>query len=206
MTPSHSAPFQRRALSQGSLSWIVSEEDSPAGLGLNRLRLRSAYGRSGVRPGTNDALQFFQAGVTATARLLSGDTPGLVVQAPGNPGLKPETTTEVEAGLDWEMFSNRVSFEFTYYNKKSRDALIARVLPRRPARRHDALREPRAVTHRGVEACSTPISTRIVRGGPRSLPGYVHHQQAGRLAVSRRRSPRRSQQEGYPLNGYWQSK
>ena len=204
------ADFSGVLYPKASLSWIISEEDFfPQASWLNSLRFRSAYGRSGVRPGTNDALQFFQAGASATARLLGQDTPGLVVQAPGNPDLKPETTTEVEAGLDWEMFSNRVSFEFTYYNKKSRDALIARVLP--PSGGTGAttrFENLGAVTNKGLEGL---FNARIVQaasfGWDLGLSGSYNTNKLVALGgVPPQVTATVQQREGYPLNGYWQRK
>jgi hypothetical protein len=54
--------------------------------------------------------------------------PAFAVGGAGNPGLKPERTTEAEGGFDLAMFNNRATFEVTYYAKRSRDALISRTL------------------------------------------------------------------------------
>ncbi|MEO6779261.1 MAG: TonB-dependent receptor, partial [Gemmatimonadaceae bacterium] len=53
------------------------------------------------------------------------DTPGLVAAALGNAALKPERSAEFEAGFETQLIANRVNFDFTYYNKKTKDALIA---------------------------------------------------------------------------------
>ncbi|MGQ0764814.1 MAG: SusC/RagA family TonB-linked outer membrane protein [Gemmatimonadota bacterium] len=110
-----------------SASWVVSDESFfPQTAWLNQLRLRSAYGASGVQPGTIDAVQFFSP---STARTESGDEPALVFSTLGNRNLKPERSTEMEVGIDGSFFNSRVSTELTYYDKKSRDALISRILP-----------------------------------------------------------------------------
>ena len=107
---------------------------------LNQLRLRTAYGASGVQPGTIDAVQYFSA---TTARRESGDAPAVVFSTLGNRNLKPERSTELELGVDGTFWNNRLSTEITYYNKSSKDALISRV-PAAVARhrRHGAPREP----------------------------------------------------------------
>ena len=112
---------------KASVSYVVSEEPFFPQFGfLQQLRLRSAYGASGVRPGTTDALPFF----TATQVSMGGtDQPAVVLSALGNRDLKPERSTEFEAGLDLTMFNNRANLEFTYYSKVSKDALIQRILP-----------------------------------------------------------------------------
>ena len=44
----------------------------------------------------------------------------------GNPDLKPERSRELELGFDASMFDSRLSVEFTYYNKLTKDALVRR--------------------------------------------------------------------------------
>jgi hypothetical protein len=46
----------------------------------------------------------------------------------GNPDLRPERQTEFEAGVDVTLMSGRITFEGTYYNRLSTDALISRPL------------------------------------------------------------------------------
>ncbi|HEY2164357.1 MAG TPA: TonB-dependent receptor, partial [Gemmatimonadaceae bacterium] len=52
------------------------------------------------------------------------DTPGLIANALGNPALRPEKSAEFESGFESRLF-NVVNVDFTYYNKKTHDALIA---------------------------------------------------------------------------------
>ena len=104
-------------------SWVISDESFfPRGNVLSSLRLRAAYGLSGLQPGTTDAQQFFNP-VAVTA---SGvDVPGFTIGNLGNANLKPEKSREVELGFELGLLSERASFEFTFYDKKSTDALIA---------------------------------------------------------------------------------
>jgi hypothetical protein len=46
----------------------------------------------------------------------------------GNPNLKPEKSTEIEGGFDLGLFGDRVSLEYTHYNKVTKDALVNVVL------------------------------------------------------------------------------
>jgi outer membrane receptor protein involved in Fe transport len=110
-----------------SASWVVSDEGFFPALGfVNQLRLRTAYGASGVQPGTIDAVQYFSP---TAARTESGDEPALVFSTLGNRQLKPERSAELELGVDGTFWNSRVSTEVTYYSKKSSDALISRILP-----------------------------------------------------------------------------
>ncbi|MCC7134152.1 MAG: SusC/RagA family TonB-linked outer membrane protein [Gemmatimonadales bacterium] len=104
-------------------SW-VAKEATDAGL-LSSLRLRGAYGATGQQPGALAALTYY-SGVTVA--LLGGNRPGVSLAGLGSPTLKPERSTEIEAGFDVGLFSNKVNVEFTAYQKKTNDALIARPL------------------------------------------------------------------------------
>lgn len=92
---------------KASLSWILSEESFfPKPGFLNQFRLRTAYGASGVSPGTNDALLFFSP---RTANIADQGSPGVTFNAVGNPLLKPERAVELEGGVDISMFDSRLS-------------------------------------------------------------------------------------------------
>ena len=116
---------------KASISYVISEEPFfPKPAWLNQLRLRTALGASGVRPGSNDALQYF-ASTAVALKAVDGsvsDQPGVVVSTLGNRDLKPEKSTELEAGIDGTFFDSRFNVEITYYNKDSRDALINQII------------------------------------------------------------------------------
>jgi TonB-linked SusC/RagA family outer membrane protein len=110
-----------------SASWVVAEEPwFPQMDFLNTLRLRTAWGVSGLRPGFRDAVTLFQPTTVATP---AGDVAGVSLSVTGNEVLKPERSTEYEFGFDTGLFEDRLSIEATYFNKTSEDALIERRLP-----------------------------------------------------------------------------
>jgi hypothetical protein len=122
--------FQRVFYPKASISWIISDESFfPHPEWLNQFRLRSAYGASGVQPGGAVALQTFGSATANIAPIPGGvsavDAPGLVAQALGNPNLKPERSTETEAGFELSVLNSRAHFDFTYYNKRTHDALVS---------------------------------------------------------------------------------
>ena len=188
-----------------SASWVVSDEPFLAKPGwLNQLRLRTAFGASGVQPGTTDAIPYFSA-----SRLLgeSGEAPAVVFSALGNRNLKPERSTELELGFDMNLWDDRISTELTYYRKSSRDALVSRVLP--PSlgagltSRFENLGEVRNSGFEGlvraqlaqynrfgwdVQLNASTNSNELVSLG--GLPNIVT-------------SSTIQQREGYPLNGWW---
>jgi TonB-linked SusC/RagA family outer membrane protein len=121
--------FQRVVYPKVSLSWVVSDEPGlPKLRWMDQLRLRTSYGASGVQPGATAGLtQFSAATVSIPSRgITSGtDIAGLASSNPGNALLKPETSAEFEAGFEARLLRGRVSIDYTYYNKKTTDALIS---------------------------------------------------------------------------------
>ena len=89
---------------------------------LSTFRIRAALGKSGLQPGAFDRFTTFQAG---TSELGAGLRPANL----GDPDLKPETTTEIEAGAEMGLFNNRMAFDFTYWDRTTLDALVERQFP-----------------------------------------------------------------------------
>jgi TonB-linked SusC/RagA family outer membrane protein len=199
------ANFKTAIYPKLSASWVLSDEPFFPKLGwLSQLRLRSAYGASGVQPGTIDAVRYYSA---STARLESGDATGLVFSTLGNSELKPERSGELEVGFDGTYWNGRLSTEFTYYNKSSKDALVSRILP--PSNGTGAtsrLENLGEVTNKGWEmlVSATPVQHRVI-GWDISLNGSSNENKLVTLGgvpniVS---SSTQQQREGYPLNGWW---
>jgi TonB-linked SusC/RagA family outer membrane protein len=108
-------------------SWVIADEPwFPQTNVVSSLRLRAAYGKSGLRPDFRDAETFFNP---AAVQVGGGSVAAVTLQNTGNEDLEPEKTTEYEFGFDVGLFDERVSLEATYFDKKSRDALINRQLP-----------------------------------------------------------------------------
>ncbi len=101
-------------------SWVLSEESFFNAGFINNLKLRAAWGRAGRQPDVFAARRLY-APITA-----GGDQPGLTTDAVGNPDLKPEVGEELEVGFDASLMDDRIGLGFTFYNKDTRDAIIAR--------------------------------------------------------------------------------
>ncbi len=145
-----------------SMSWVASEEPffpKPGWLGA--LKLRAAYGSSGLHPGPTDALQFFNP---TPVVINNTDVPGITIGGLGNAALKPERTNETEAGLDAELRPLSARIAFTYYSKLSHDALIAVTLPPSCGCGTSIFRNLGSVSNKGVEisAAATVIHARNV--------------------------------------------
>jgi hypothetical protein len=188
-----------------SASWILSQEGFFPKFGLlDELRLRTAYGASGVQPGTIDAVPYYAATRTLGE---SGEVPGVVFTALGNTNLKPERSTELEAGFDATFWRGKVNTQITYYNKISRDALVSRVLP--PSlgtgntSRFENLGE---VRNTGWEAL---ISTVLLQSSSLGWDFTVSGSSNANKLVTLGGVPNiinsstQQNREGYPLNGWW---
>jgi TonB-dependent starch-binding outer membrane protein SusC len=104
-------------------SWVVSDESFfPKTDILSSLRLRVANGRSGRQPNFRDAITFFNA---TTVNVNGADVPGIAIGGTGNINLRPERSIETEFGFDAGFLRQRLNFEFTHYNKKTDDLLVA---------------------------------------------------------------------------------
>ncbi len=105
---------------KASLSWAIAQEPH------NLLRLRAAYGQSGVQPQPGAALRLY---APAPAYMGGSLTPGDTVASFGNGRLRPERSSELEAGADVGIFSNRLTVELTGYVKTTTDALVSAPVP-----------------------------------------------------------------------------
>lgn len=186
-------------------SWVISDEDFfPAFDWVDQLRIRSAYGSSGVQPGSTDALQFYSA-----TRFLgeSGELPALIYTTLGNRNLKPERSTEIEFGIDGTFWGSRIFTELTYYSKLSDDALVSRILPPSLGTGATArLENVGQVKNAGLEALVTLQAIRTENfGWDMSVNGSLTENKLVTLSglpnivVSSTLQHR----EGYPLNGWW---
>ncbi len=111
--------------------------------GVDNLKLRAAYGRAGNKPQFGQA--FTPLVVTVENNIL-GTRPAL---GAGRIDIKPERSSEAEAGLDATLFGGRASFEFTGYRKGIDDLILT------------ATRAP-----------STGFTTEVVQGGSLINRGY----------------------------------
>ncbi len=141
-----------------SVSWVITDEPFfPKVKGLDQLRLRSAYGASGVQPGATSALVTYASNTvnqpTVVVNQSGTDTPGLRQSALGNPNLKPELSVETEVGFEARILGNRANIDVTYYSKQTRDALISQVIaPSAGPASTTVLRNLGSVKNAGIEA------------------------------------------------------
>jgi hypothetical protein len=127
-------------------SWVALE-GRPGWL--NDLRVRTAYGLSGLQPGALAALTY-DAPVTASI-FGAANTPGAVVGAKGDPELEPERSSELEGGADVGLLNNKIRLGLTLYDKITKDALVSRNLPPSLGTTATRIENVGTVTNRGIE-------------------------------------------------------
>ena len=109
--------YNTAAYPKASVSWLALSD------GPTTIRVRGAFGESGVQPLNGAALRLYRPAVVTIG---SGGTPltGTQLDWPGNPNLRPERSAEIEGGIDIDAWANRVSVELTGYSKTTHDALV----------------------------------------------------------------------------------
>lgn len=155
-------------------TWTISEEPffSKWTKYVNSLRIRAAWGTTGRSPAPGAALATLVASpYNIVGSTLNGANPG----NPGNAGLKPERGTEYEAGFDATFLKDRVAAELTYFNKQTRDLIIAKPIAPSLGFNSNPLRNIGSVVNSGVELALNVAAVQMrnfewdVRGGINSL-------------------------------------
>ncbi|MFA8433756.1 MAG: SusC/RagA family TonB-linked outer membrane protein [Marinifilaceae bacterium] len=99
-------------------SWRVSEEDFMSDIAwVDNLKLRGSYGTSG-----NDQVGLYDYITNFSSWNYDGN-PGNALYKPGNANLGWEESASLTLGLDYTLFSNRLSGSLEYYNRKTSDLL-----------------------------------------------------------------------------------
>ncbi|WP_229598178.1 SusC/RagA family TonB-linked outer membrane protein [Runella aurantiaca] len=112
-----------------SAGWRVSEEkffDAFKNI-ISELKLRGSWGKTG-----NQAVglySYFQTLNSSTYTFGGSVVQGYVQSNLANPGLTWETTTQTDIGLDAQLWNNRLSFTFDYYDKLTDGILLNLPIP-----------------------------------------------------------------------------
>lgn len=99
-----------------SVSYVTSEEPWwPDALG--EMKLRAAMGYAGRAPDPFDKLKTYSPTTYA-------GSPAVTPRNLGDTLIGPERTREIEVGFESGLVNNRLSVEFTYYHRRTSDALM----------------------------------------------------------------------------------
>ncbi|MFN9795464.1 MAG: SusC/RagA family TonB-linked outer membrane protein [Gemmatimonas sp.] len=195
--------FQSIVYPKASMSYLISEEDWwKAPSWVNTMRLRYAYGQSGVQPGPNDALRFYTAGITSVQNL---DQPTITQAALGNANLRPERSAEHEMGFETQMLNQRLSLDFTYYSKITTDALYSAILPPSFGSVTSQLRNLASVKNAGIEvALNAQLVQRDAFGWDVNISSSANDNAVVSLGGTPPQIGTTTRiQTGYPVGGLW---
>lgn len=107
--------------------WVMTEESFMANQNIfSTLKPRVSWGITGNQNGIND----FQARGLWGGGANYTDFPGTAPNQLANPDLKWETTTQTNIGIDIGILNDRFTLTFDWYNKQTKDLLLAVPLPR----------------------------------------------------------------------------
>ncbi|MBO9634665.1 MAG: TonB-dependent receptor, partial [Chitinophagaceae bacterium] len=105
---------------KAGLSWNITKMDFWKSTLFDNLKLRVAYGQAGNFPA-------FGSRFTTMSIFNMGGNVGLFPSIlRGSKDIKPERTSELEAGVDLSMFGGKLNLEFTVYEKRITDFLLQR--------------------------------------------------------------------------------
>jgi iron complex outermembrane receptor protein len=121
-----------------ALGWNISQEDFMATSGVDNLKLRASWGKTGNQEIPSkitkasysedrlitgaQSLNTYPLDPTATA--IGGYPYGIVYTRLANPNLQWEVSTQIDAGIDFAVFNNRLSGTIDYFNKQSSNILL----------------------------------------------------------------------------------
>jgi TonB-linked SusC/RagA family outer membrane protein len=197
--------FQNVLYPKFSASYIVSDEKwfhAPWFLHLDYFRLRLAYGKSGVEPGTTDAFQSFSSVLT---NVRGTDVGGLVYTAIGNTDLKPEQTSETEGGFESRFLHGRLTLDYTYYSKVTADALISAIVAPSAGAASTVRENLGSVSNKGHEVVvSAQLFTTRAVAMDLTVNGSINTNELVSLGGTPPQIGVTTQaREGYPLFGLW---
>ena len=84
----------------------------------DEVKLRFAYGKAGNQP------TFGQAYTALPTSLYGGQQGAQLSTYAGNSGIRPEISTEIEGGVDWNLFRGRLGLEATLFRDDIKDLIL----------------------------------------------------------------------------------
>ncbi|WP_161554452.1 SusC/RagA family TonB-linked outer membrane protein [Sinomicrobium soli] len=111
-----------------SAGWLIDQESFLDDSVFNTLKLRASWGQTGNQEiGNYQALSTYNVGDSYVI-----DNQFVTVLNPeriANPDLKWETTEQIDIGVDFGLFRNRISGSLAWYKKKTKDMLLDLPIP-----------------------------------------------------------------------------
>ncbi len=139
-----------------SAAWKLSSENFMQDLSLlSDLKLRVGWGVSGNQ-GLNPYQSLVRYGRTTGAVFVNGAWTSSYSQVQNaNPDLKWETTTTLNAGIDFSLWQNRVTGSIDIYNKNTKDMLFLYNVPSPPYPVNTIFANAGEMVNKGIEVAMT---------------------------------------------------
>ncbi|MEO1449932.1 MAG: SusC/RagA family TonB-linked outer membrane protein, partial [Bacteroidota bacterium] len=136
-----------------SLGWVISEESFfPDNAILDFFKIRSSWGVNGSdRIPPLSFATLIQQGAAYTFGQNENVLTGSTIQSLPNPNIKWEESVQFDVGFDASFLKGRVSLEFDYFNKTTRDLLGAQIIPRYTGVTSDPISNLGEFRNRGIE-------------------------------------------------------
>ncbi len=190
-----------------SASWVISDEDFFSIPKVDQMRLRAAWGQAGNSPGPFDAVRAYTVSVATGATSTSS---ALRYSTLGNPDLRPERATEIEVGFEADVFNGRLGVDVSYYNSKTRDALLPVDVAPSTGFSGTQLQNLGTISNSGFELLlnATPYRNSFL-GWESTVAFSTNHNELVSFGDERAPivltiyAPVQRYQPGYPLAGYW---
>jgi len=149
-------------------SWRLSEESFVKSGPFSNLSLRLGWGKQGNQAVLPYQTQLLLKTDANAAYPFGGvDVTGLRAAQVGNADLKWETATQTNVGLDYGLWSDRLTGSVEFYNKTTKDLLFTVPVPQ-PAVVATRLQNIGSLRNRGVEAS---VDGEMWRSGARTING-----------------------------------
>lgn len=108
---------------KAGISWNLTRMGIIKGAFFDNIKLRAAYGQANNTPAYGSKF------TSLVVSNIAGNPGAIVNTSEGQPSIKPERQTELEAGIDFSILKGKLSFQLTYYNKNVYDFLMQSSLP-----------------------------------------------------------------------------
>jgi TonB-linked SusC/RagA family outer membrane protein len=155
-----------------SLGWIVSDEDFFDVYPVSFLKLRASWGING-----NDRISplAYAARVENVFTYPYGDNliTGASLATPPNPNIKWEESQQIDIGLEARFFNDQLGLEVDYYQKSTKDLLMAQIIPGYLGATNNPISNLGEIKNSGIEAA---LNYRFNLGGVKISTGlnYTH--------------------------------
>jgi TonB-dependent starch-binding outer membrane protein SusC len=193
-----------------SASWVISDESYFHIPNVDQLRLRAAWGQAGNSPGPFDAVRSYTTSVETGP---SSTASALRYNSVGNPDLKPERASEIEVGFEAGLFKGRLGLDASYYNSRTRDALLPVDVAPSTGFTGTQLQNLGTIANSGIELLvnGTPLRSSFLTIAT-TLSLATNHNELLSFGDNRAPivfgayAPVERYQVGYPLAGFWAQK